>query len=117
RFTSEPRGVSARGLTADQRQVLRALLDVYVHRLPDDIADLEAEQYRGEDALDRLSFAWAGSTEPGQGHYYRVQGGDLFVEYDNTQDDANHVHTVWRDLRRDFGRDPLREHYERGHHG
>jgi hypothetical protein len=118
RFTAEPRGISAEKLTIDQRELLRALLDVYVRRLPDDIADLEAEQYRSDAGLDRLSFAWAGATEPGLGHYYRVQGGDLFVEYDNTQDDANHVHTVWRDLRRDFGRDPLREHYEEAHdHG
>jgi hypothetical protein len=116
RFTLAPKGIGASSLTGAQRQVLRALLDSYVLRLPDDLADGEAAKYRSDDALDALSFAWAGGIEPGEGHYYRIQGGDLVVEYDNTQRNANHVHTVWRDLRRDFGRDPLRAHYEHTHH-
>ncbi len=62
-----------------------------------------------------MTFAWAGGLERGQGHYYRVQAPGLLVEYDNTQNDANHIHTVWRDPERDFGRDILAEHYAGSH--
>ena len=79
--------------------MLRALLDVYVGRVPEELADVQAAKYADDDALDELSFAWAGGLEPGQPHYYRVQGGTLLAEYDNTQRGVNHVHTVWRDLR------------------
>lgn len=58
-----------------------------------------------------VAFAWAGSTRRGEGHYYRIQGPTFLVEYDNTQNGANHIHTVWRDFDGDFGRDLLREHY------
>jgi Protein of unknown function (DUF3500) len=44
-----------------------------------------------------------------------VRAGDLLLEYDNTQNDANHVHTVWRDRRRDWGEDLLAAHYHRAH--
>ena len=60
-------------------------------------------------------FAWAGSTEPHRPHYYRIQGARLLAEYDNTQRDANHVHTVWRDPHGDFGRDVLAHHYATSH--
>ena len=111
----ERRGVAATALSASQREVLRALLDVYLHRIPDALAETEAAKY-ADDGLDGLSFAWAGGLEPGEGHYYRVQGPSLLVEYDNTQRGANHIHTVWRDPRLDLGGDALREHYEHGHH-
>jgi hypothetical protein len=62
-----------------------------------------------------LIFAWAGATEPGRGHYYALRAADFLVEYDNTQSDANHVHTVWRDLRRDWGEDLLTAHYQVEH--
>ena len=57
-----------------------------------------------------LNFTWAGSSEPGQRHYYRLAGPRFLVEYDNTQNDGNHVHSVWRDFNGDFGRDVLAEH-------
>ena len=60
--------------------------------------------------FDQVRFGWAGSTESGEKHYYRVHGPTLLIEYDNTQNDANHVHTVYRDLDRDFGGDVLRAH-------
>ena len=60
--------------------------------------------------LDNIAFAWAGETEQGKKHYYRVQGPTFLVEYDNTQNDGNHIHSVWRDFNGDFGRDLLREH-------
>ena len=119
RFTSQPKGVSAAELSADNRSTLRALLDLYLDRLPDGLADDEKAKFDGA-AIESLSFLWAGSVEPGQPHYYRIQGADLLVEYDNTQRGVNHVHAVWRDLRRDFGRDavrdPLADHYANGHH-
>jgi len=114
-LADQPRGLAASALRADQREVLRALLDVYVHRIPDELADAEAAKYAADDALDALHIAWAGSLEPGEGHYYRVQGPTLLAEYDNTQRGANHVHTVWRDPRHDFGLDVLRAHYQHGH--
>ena len=60
--------------------------------------------------LDAIAFAWAGETEKGKKHYYRLQGPTFLVEYDNTQNDGNHIHSVWRDFNGDFGRDLLREH-------
>ncbi|MBC7757935.1 MAG: DUF3500 domain-containing protein, partial [Phormidesmis sp. FL-bin-119] len=64
-----------------------------------------------KNGLDELYFSWAGSLKPGSGHYYRIQGGALLIEYDNTQNNANHVHTVVRDLSNDFGEDVLKGHY------
>jgi hypothetical protein len=114
-LTDRPRGLTAASLRVDQREILRALLDVYVRRIPDELADAEAAKYGAGDALDALHFAWAGGLEPREAHYYRVQGPTLLAEYDNTQRGANHVHTVWRDPRHDFGADALRAHYEQGH--
>ena len=77
---------------------------------------LEAEE------KDEIRFAWAGATQPGKGHYYRIQGKSFLIEFDNTQSDysrnkANHIHSVWRDFDGDFGRDLIREHYQSsGHH-
>jgi hypothetical protein len=62
-----------------------------------------------------IHFAWAGPVEPGKPHYYRLHGPTLLIEHDNTQNDANHIHSVWHDPRRDFGLDLLRAHYEHGH--
>ncbi len=113
-FTSRPKGLAVAELDPGQRDALGALLDVYLHRLPDGVAD--EEQARVAADVDQLHFAWAGSIEPGQPHYYRLQGPDLLIEYDNTQRDVNHVHTVWRRLDGDFGgrglgADALAEHY------
>ena len=63
----------------------------------------------------QIHFAWAGGTKKGTGHYYRIQGKDFLFEYDNTQGGANHVHAVWRDFDGDFGRDLLKEHYDKKH--
>ena len=114
-LVAQPRGITAAMLRRDQREILRALLDVYVGRVPDALADVEAAKYATDDALGELRFAWAGGQDPGQAHYYRVQGPTLLAEYDNTQRGANHVHTVWRDPRHDFGVDVLSAHYEHGH--
>jgi hypothetical protein len=109
-YTDVPKGLSAGDLTDAQREVLRALLDVYVRRVPDALADAEAAKYAGS-RIGGLHFAWAGGIEPGEPHYYRIQGPRLLVEYDNTQRDVNHAHSVWRDPDGDFGDDVLARHY------
>lgn len=68
------------------------------------------------DGLPSLHFAWLGGLEKGTGHYYRIQGKTFLIEYDNTQNNANHIHTVWRDYKGDFGRDVLAEHYHEYEH-
>ena len=110
RFSTAAKGVAASALTNDQRELLRAVLDVYLRRIPDELADGEAAKYAGS-RIEALAFAWAGGIEAGEPHYYRIQGPRLVVEYDNTQRGANHVHSVWRDLAGDFGDDMLARHY------
>ena len=114
-LSAEPKGLRAADLGPAQRDLLRALLDVYVRRVPDELADAESARYAPEGALDELAFAWAGGLRPGEPHYYRVQGRGLLAEYDNTQRGVNHVHTVWRQLDADFGGDVLAAHYAHAH--
>jgi len=117
RVTSSPKpaGLAARAMTSPQRAILDALVELYVSRLPDDVAETEREALRAR-GTDDLAFAWAGSLEPRKGHYYRLQDSRFLVEYDNTQNDANHIHTVWRDPANDFGFDVLAAHYARDPH-
>jgi hypothetical protein len=109
-LTAAPKGLPASALDTGGRELLRALLDTYLGRAPDGLAPVYDEV-----ALDAVHFAWAGSTEPGEGHYYRLQGPRLLVEYDNTQRGVNHVHSVWRDPEGDFGVDALAAHRARHH--
>ncbi|MFC5992861.1 DUF3500 domain-containing protein [Pseudonocardia hispaniensis] len=109
RLTAAPKGLAAADMSDGQREQLRALLDVYVARVPEELAEREAAKFAGERLRD-VHLAWAGGLERGQPHYYRVQGPRLLAEYDNTQRDVNHVHTVWRDPENDFGFDVLRGH-------
>jgi hypothetical protein len=102
----EPMGVPVAALDTVSRNRFDRLLAVYLDRLVPDLARIEHERLRDAG----LSFAWAGSTEPGHGHYYRIQGPDLLIEYDNTQNGANHAHTVLRRPRSDFGDDVLAAH-------
>ncbi len=102
-----PVGISAGGLKPDQQKLLRDLLDVYATALPQSVARERMAAIEAE-GFDKVHFAWAGATEPGIGHYYRVQGPTFVLEFVNTQPDAagnvaNHIHTVWRDMRGDFG--------------
>jgi hypothetical protein len=78
-------------------------------RLADGLAAREAARV----TAGELRFAWEGPTTAGQRHYYRVQGDDLLIEYDNTSSDGNHAHTVLRRPRSDFGGDVLAAHYRR----
>jgi hypothetical protein len=104
-----PTGLDAAAMTAPQRELLMKLLDVYIGKMAGDIAADRLARVR-KAGIDKITFAWAGSMERGKKHYYRVQGPTFLIEYDNTQNDANHIHSVWRDFEGDFGRDLLREH-------
>lgn len=110
----ERRGMPWSSMNDEQRSKLWALLETYAHVLRPEVAKAELARIR-TDGLDELCFAWAGSTEPGKGHYYRIHGNHFAVEYDCTQNGANHVHVVWRDFERDFGGDMLRAHLEEQH--
>ncbi|HJZ72161.1 MAG TPA: DUF3500 domain-containing protein [Vicinamibacterales bacterium] len=104
-----PIGLTADAMTPAQRDLLTKLIDAYVGYMAADIAaDRTAKLKKA--GLEKIAFAWAGETERGKKHYYRIQGPTFLVEYDNTQNDGNHIHSVWRDFDGDFGRDLLREH-------
>jgi hypothetical protein len=104
----KPKGVPAEEFDAEQREMLRPLLATYLDRAPDGVSPLH--RYDDESALNAVHFAWAGSTVPGEPHYYRMQGPQLLIEWDNTQSNANHAHLVWRDPTSDFGLDVLARH-------
>lgn len=106
-------GLAYADMNAEQRFLLEQLIRVYLDNMKPRSA--QHQWQRMEDAgLDKLYFAWAGSPEVGKAHYYRIHGPTFLVEYDNIQNDANHIHSVWRDPTNDFGKDLLREHYENG---
>jgi hypothetical protein len=113
-YDLHPLGLGATAMTAPQREVLSALIGEYIRRMPDEIAEIEARRLQVE-GLEQVHFAWAGGIEPRQGHYYRLQAPRFLVEYDNTQNDANHIHSVWRDPANDFGARLLAQHYAQDH--
>lgn len=108
-------GLAAESMTAGQRETLMNLIHEYVDRMPEEVARAEVRKLRDTD-LNDIHFAWAGAEAPGKPHYYRLHGPFLFVEYDNTQNNANHIHSVWRHLNDDFGIDLLRYHYQHKKH-
>lgn len=107
-------GLRHADMTPAQQDLLRQILEEYVGRLRGDLAAADLAQIRAK-GLDTVVFAWAGGMERGQPHYYRVHGPTFLLEFDNTQNDANHVHAVWRDFQGDFGRDVLAEHLKANH--
>jgi Protein of unknown function (DUF3500) len=109
-----PVGLPAIRMSAPQKTQLLALLEEYAHNLPDELAANELKKLN-DAGVDKIHFAWAGGLNRGERHYYRVQGPTFLVEYDNTQNDANHIHSVWRAYDGDFGLDLLRLHYQLDH--
>ncbi len=103
-------GVSYGELSEAQQGILLSLINEYAAVQPPTLAKERLDKIRAS-GLEAIKFAWMGGLEKGQGHYYRIQGKTFLIEYDNTQNNANHVHTVWRDFRNDFGQDVLKEHY------
>ncbi|HSR10193.1 MAG TPA: DUF3500 domain-containing protein [Thermodesulfobacteriota bacterium] len=109
-----PLGLAASEMAGEQTHLLSKLIGEYVHRMPEEIADRRMNEISKE-GEKHIHFAWAGGTEVGQPHYYRVHGPSFLIEYDNTQNGANHIHSVWRDLRNDWGEDLLRAHRKESH--
>ena len=108
-----PAGLPLGRLPDGRRDAVLRLMDTYLGRLRPELAEMERVRLR-EAGIENLHFAWAGSLAPDRPHYYRLHGPTLLLEYDNSQDQANHIHTVWHDPGLSFG-DALRNHYERGH--
>jgi Protein of unknown function (DUF3500) len=109
----QPSGLPAAKMNASQFDALRALVELYAYNLPDDLAERRMDQINL--AGRNVYFAWAGGIKPGEPHYYRVQTPSFLIELDDTQDKANHIHSVWRDFHGDFGGDLLKAHYESSH--
>jgi hypothetical protein len=107
-------GVSAADLSDEQKSTLKALIREYVLRHRVRVADYDLDEIERA-GLEKIRFAWAGGSKPGEGNYYRVQGPTFLLEYCNTQNDANHSHAVWRSFDGDFGRDVLGEHVATHH--
>lgn len=110
-----PEGLAYARMDRAQRELFETLVRHYLDRAPGPVAD-RAWRDVHDAGIGELTFTWAGGLSSGQGHYYRLAGRTLLVEYDNTQDDANHIHSVWRDLRYDWGGDALARHYARHPH-
>jgi hypothetical protein len=104
-----PVGIRTADLTSSQRELLMRLIEAYTSLMAPDLATLRLAKLR-QAGLDNITFAWAGEPQRGAKHYYRVQGPTFLIEYDNSQNNGNHIHSVWRDFKGDFGRDLLREH-------
>ena len=107
----QPVGIAASELDGAQRAQLMQLIDAYANTFEPGIAQARVQRVR-EGGLQHVRFGWAGALSPGKPHYYRIQGPLFLIEYDASQSDGNHIHTVWRDFDGDFGRDLLRLHYE-----
>lgn len=104
-------GVAYSDLTADQQSKLVDLIELVATVQRPELSSKRLEAVRSS-GMEKIRFAWMGGTEKGEKHYYRIQGPTFLIEYDNTQNDANHIHLVWRDFDGDFGRDLLAEHYK-----
>ncbi|NND09335.1 MAG: DUF3500 domain-containing protein [Saprospiraceae bacterium] len=110
-------GIKFSELAREHQKMLYDIILEYANAMPAELAQQRMDKIH-KAGWDDILFAWAGVTNRSAGHYYRIQGPTFLIEFDNTQNDANHVHTVWRDFDGDFGRDLLKAHYhdEHGHH-
>jgi Protein of unknown function (DUF3500) len=110
-----PAGLGLGDMSPEQRALAMRLIETYARNMRAEIAEHELRAIR-DAGLERIHFAWAGPIDPARPHYYRLHGPTVLIEYDNTQNDANHIHSVWHDPRNSFGADLLRAHYLTGHH-
>jgi len=111
----DPKGIRFGDLTHDQQQVFIELIREYLSTMKKEQATKRLEEIK-QNELDDIRFGWAGALEAGIGHYYVIQGKSFIIEFDNTQGNANHIHSVWRDFDGDFGRDLIQEHYKNAAH-
>jgi len=109
----QPSGVTAAQMNGRQYDALRALMEEYARNVCGEMADRRIAQIN--QAGRNISFAWSGGIKRGDPHYYRVQTHSFLIELDDTQDNANHIHCVWRDFTGDFGEDLLHQHYQTSH--
>jgi hypothetical protein len=110
-----PAGLMASAMAPPQRDLLVKIIEAYASLMAEDTASERMAKLR-EAGIEKIGFAWAGEYEKGKKHYYRVQGPTFLIEYDNSQNNGNHIHSVWRDFEGDFGRDLLREHLRSAAH-
>jgi hypothetical protein len=110
-----PAGLPLARMTGVQRDLMMSLIREYVGNFSADLADAQFNRIKA-DGVEKIHFAWAGSTDLGKAHYYRLHSPKFLIEYDNTQNDANHIHTVYRVPVNDFGADLLRQHYDKSDH-
>jgi hypothetical protein len=115
RDLAQATGLQLSAMDGTARNLVEALIDRFVGALAPDLAAAQKQRVI-EQELGRFRFAWAGPLAPGQAHYFRVHGPVTLIEHDNTQNNANHIHSVWRDLAADFGADALAEHYRHQPH-
>lgn len=111
----EDKGLAYKSMSKEQQGMLLALIQQYASLQAPNMAKARLDKLRSA-GLDAIKFAWMGGLEKGEKHYYRVQGPTFLIEYDNTQNDGNHVHAVWRDFKGDWGADLLEMHYLASNH-
>ncbi len=109
----KPKGLAASAMTAEQRELLMKLVRVHISRIRKELADQDLARI-DRAGVEKIHFQWAGGLKPGEPHHYLIQGPTFLIEYDNTQDGANHVHCIYRDFDNDFG-DGLLEHLQKQH--
>jgi hypothetical protein len=109
-----PAGLPVAEMTAPQKELVLALIKEYAKRLRPELAAQDFEKIE-KAGIDKIMFAWLGETDLQKAHYYRVHGPTFLIEYDNIQNNNNHIHSVWRDLENDFGEDLLAKHYKESH--
>lgn len=112
-LSGQPNGLPFSKLTAKQKEIMGRLVGEYAGDFPAPIADMRLEEYRKNQGS--LFFAWAGGTKRSEPLYYRIQTPQFLIEFDKTQDNANHIHSVWREFNGDFGGDLLAQHYQAAH--
>ncbi len=108
-------GIPTWDLNKTQKKILQALINEYINAIPKQYAKKRSEKINAEE-FDDIYFGWAGATNPKDNYYFRIQGKSFLIEFDNSRDQANHIHTVWRDFKNDFGRDLIKEHYLNAEH-
>ncbi len=102
-------GLACSQLSGTQKEIMMALITEYITQTDPEIAQRRLEQVK-QTGLDDFYLVWAGGLDRSRDHYYRIHGGNFIVEFDNVQDGANHIHSVWRDVENDFAQNVLQQH-------
>ena len=110
----EPVGILLGDMNNDQKNLVNKIMVAYLSSMPQRLANMRMKLVATEDK-NEIRFGWAGGLVKGVPHYYRIQGKTFLIEFDNTQNNANHIHLVWRDFNGDYGEDLLKEHYQHDH--